>query len=155
MLEAYCVICAILYAWTILLLRDSGTSSITWYGLFRSKWTVVRGRMGPAVSGWVQVQILAGHLGENNSLTILSLFSFSASWKPNCWLFLLAADRQTCKTWHSLRCERWPKIHWGHHWSKNIFDKNQGISVHLTSEHSPSAQELDYRLKICRNTLPL
>lgn len=45
--------------------KDSGTSSIRWYGLFRSTWSLLRGRMGPAVSGFFQsAEILTGHLRE-------------------------------------------------------------------------------------------
>lgn len=89
--------------WLLQIKVDSGASSVRlslYSGLFES------------------AQILAGHLGENNLLTMLSLSACQLKTTLLILSILLAvdsADRQTCKTRHSQCCERQPKIHWGHH----------------------------------------
>lgn len=59
----------------IIRLKDSGTSSIRWNGLFRLKW--IDGASSVRLSSVSRLlesgQILRGHLGENNLLTMLSL----------------------------------------------------------------------------------
>lgn len=111
----------------IIHLKDSGTSSIRWYGLFRSKWTLPSGRMGPAVSGSVSgffefAQILAGHLRGKWLANNVTTFCLSAKQTQSYWFLqfycLLTAltDRHVEHDIVGVVNGN-PKIHWGHRWS--------------------------------------